>query len=157
MTRIRKATVEDLQTVQGLNRKLGTKEHADFDPTVNPEFATTERGKRYFTNSIENNDRLVLIAEYDDMPIGYIAGGIEKVSEYRTIRSMAEVDNMWVDEECRGRGIGRQLLSEFEVWARGKGTNRMRVIASYKNEKAIKFYTREGFDEYDLILEKDLK
>jgi ribosomal protein S18 acetylase RimI-like enzyme len=63
---------------------------------------------------------------------------------------------MWVEERYRSQGIGKRLMDELEVWAREKGTKRMRVIASHKNERTIKFYKREGFGAYDLILEKDL-
>ncbi len=69
---------------------------------------------------------------------------------------MCEIDNMWVDEEYRSRGIGKELMSDVEIWAKEKGTRKMRVITSCKNEKRIKFYKREGFSEYDLILEKDI-
>jgi len=152
---IREATIEDLKVIQDFNNKLSAKENAEFDSTVNPEFATTEGGERYFKKSIESNDRIVLIAE-DNNPIGYLVGVIERVGDFRNILNMCEVDNMWVDENYRSQGVGRQLMDRVEIWAKEKGIKRMRVIASYKNEKGIKFYKREGFSEYDLILEKDL-
>jgi len=156
MITIRKAEISDLKVIQEFNNKLCAKEHADFDVTVNPEFARTESGERYFKSSIQNEDRLVLIAEDNNRPIGYIAGGIEKVSEFRTISDMCEIDNMWIDEEYRSQGIGKQLMNKFQNWTREKGIKRIRIIASYENRKGIEFYKREGFNEYDLILEKDL-
>jgi len=156
MIHIRKATTEDLKTILNFNKKLAQKEHGDFDTTVNSEFADTERGQKYFKNSIEGEDSIALIAEVEGAPAGYLVGGIEKVSVYRNIGSMCEVDFMWVDEEYRGKSIGKQLMEEATQWAKEKGVKRMRVIASYSNKKAIEFYKREGFFEYDLILEKNI-
>lgn len=156
MTSIRKATIADLATIQELNNKLCTKENKDFDSTVNPDFATSDGGLSYFTKALESDENLVLIAEDDNTVIGYIVGGIEKVGDFRNIPNMCEADNMWVDQEYRSQGIGKQFMNQLETWAKSKGIKRMRVVASYKNEKAINFYKREGFGEYDLILEKDL-
>lgn len=156
MITIRKATIDDLETVQSFNTKLGTQEHNDFDLTVNPAFASTTSGERYLRNNIVNDERLTLVALDDNIPIGYITGGIERVGEYRTIPSMVEIDNVWIEEMYRNRGVGKELITQFETWARERGVDRMRVIASHKNQRAIQFYTREGFQEYDLILEKDL-
>lgn len=156
MTSIRKATVEDLQKIQELNNKLCKKENTEFDPTVNPEFATTADGLSYFTDALQNTQKLALVAEDNDQIIGYIIGGIEQVGDFRNIPNMCEVDNMWVDEDYRSQGIGKQLMQQLETWAKSMGTKRMRVVASHTNEKGISFYKREGFSEYDLILEKDL-
>lgn len=153
---IREATAEDLETIQKLNRKLCVKENTEFDSTVNPEFATTACGERYFKKSLENEDGLVLIAEDNNNPIGYLVGRIEEVGGFRNISNMCEVDNMWIDEEYRSQGIGKQLMNEVKKWSIKKGIKKMRVIASYKNKKGIKFYEREGFGAYDLILEKDI-
>ncbi len=156
MTSIRKATIVDLQTIQELNNKLCTKENAEFDPTVNPKFATSDGGLSYFKKALESDEKLVLIAEDNNTAIGYIVGGIEQVGDFRNIPNMCEADNMWIDEKYRSQGIGKQFMSELETWAKSKGIKRMRVVASYKNEKGIRFYKRGGFSEYDLILEKDL-
>ena len=156
MISIREAKIEDLEAIQNFNNKLCAKENREFDPTINPEFATTESGKEYFKESIESDTKIALVAEDNDEIIGYIVGGIEEVSDYRNITNICEVENMWVDEKYRSQGIGKQFMDKLEIWAREKGINRMRAITSYKNEKAIKFYKREGYSEYDLILEKDL-
>jgi len=153
---IREASLKDLEIIQDFNNKLCVKENKEFDQTINPEFATTESGERYFKNSIEKEERLVLIAEDNGKPIGYIVASIEHVRDFRNISNMCEIDNMWVDEEYRSHGIGKQFMDRIKTWAKENGIGRMRVIASYKNAKGIKFYRREGFDPYDLILEMDL-
>jgi ribosomal protein S18 acetylase RimI-like enzyme len=156
MISIRKAKIEDLKIIQDLNNRLCKKENIDFDSTVNPEFANSDGGLSYFKNALTSNENLDLIAEDNNTPVGYIIGGIEKVGDFRNIPNLCEVDNMWVDEKYRSQGIGKKFMNELEVWAKSNGIRRMRVVASFKNEKGIIFYKREGFEEYDLILEKDL-
>ena len=156
MISLRKAKTVDLGIIQDFNNKLCAKEHHDFDLTINPNFAKTEEGESYFKSSIESEKKLVLIAEDEGKPVGYIIGGTQAVGDFRNMANMCEADNMWVDESYRSRGIGKQLMDGLEAWAKEKGIKRMRVLASSKNEKGINFYKREGFREYDLILEKDL-
>lgn len=156
MISIRKASVQDLEIIQKMNNNLCKKEHADFDSTVNPVFATTQGGLSYFKEILESENSIAFLAEDEGSPIGYIAASIQQVGSFRTIPNMCEVDNMWVDEEYRSKGMGKQLMNKVESWAFDKGVKRMRVIASFDNRKGIDFYKREGFGEYDLILEKDL-
>lgn len=153
---IRKATIADLQTIQRLNQKLCTKENADFDCTVNPNFPNTQGGENYFRKSIQDDNYIALIAENENEVLGYLVGSIEKVGDFRNIPSFGEVGDMLVEEKYRGQGVGGKLIGEFKKWCLEKGISRIRVIASFDNKKAIEFYKREGFKEYDLILEGDL-
>ena len=153
---IREALIEDLELIQSFNTKLLSKEHHDFDPTVNQEFAQSDAGKKYLTTNITSESGLVLIAEYDNHPVGFLVCSIEQVSSYRTISQMCEIDNMWVDKAYRNQNIGKELFQTARKWSKQHGIKRMRVIASAQNTQAINFYKREGFEEYDLILEQDV-
>lgn len=70
----------------------------------------------------------------------------------------AEIAGLVVDEEERGRGIGRALLAEAERWARERGCAALRVRSSVVRERAHGFYRREGFGEIKTqrVLEKPL-
>ena len=69
---------------------------------------------------------------------------------------IAEAENMFVLEEFRGQGIGVKLLQEFVTWCKSKDVKRIRTVASAQNTRAIEFYRRAGFLDYDLVLERDL-
>ncbi len=55
MTQItyRKATIQDVEKIQLLNKELCVKENKEFDPTINPEYSLSESGKKYFKWRIE--------------------------------------------------------------------------------------------------------
>src|SRR5215472_5754234 len=55
------------------------------------------------------------------------------------------LDDLWVQREARGQGVGRRLLAkaEAEIVARGHETLRLRVVQS--NTAAIEFYREHGW------------
>ncbi len=52
---------------------------------------------------------------------------------------------MWVDEEHRGTGLGRRLLSEAERWALESGVSRALVDVSGGNDPAERLYATNGY------------
>jgi len=68
---------------------------------------------------------------------------------------MAELDNMFVLKEFRGKGIGTKLISSFLDWCKHSKYDRVCVSASAQNTNAIKFYRKFGFKDYVTTLELD--
>lgn len=153
---IRTATGDDLQEIQRLNQNLCKKEHEEFDATIIKDFPFTQEGEQYFERRVKGDDGCVLVATLDDKIVGYLAGGICEEEFYRTISKLAEVENMLVLKKYRGLGIGTKLLEEFMDWCKSKGIEKVRAVASSQNTKAIDFYRERGFEDYSLILEKEL-
>ena len=73
-----------------------------------------------------------------------------------SLEAIAEVENMYILEPCRNLGIGDMLMDEFEIWAKSKNANFLRVVATVQNTKGINFYRKNGFNDLDLTLEKKL-
>ena len=63
---------------------------------------------------------------------------------------------MIVLPEARGTGIGSKLVEEVKKWAKLKKVKRLKVIASSNNSRAIEFYKKKGFQDYDTVLEQDI-
>ena len=77
--------------------------------------------------ALDDNDRLV--------------GGL--VGQTHAIPMWAEIDLLWVDESCRGQGIGRRLLAEAETRSREAGCEGLRLTtASFQGSG---FYERYGY------------
>ena len=105
---------------------------------------------------IERNDGITLIAREDGEAVGYLVGGMVTPEDYRTITSVAELENMYVNESVRGKGVGGKLVKQFEDWCAEKGVQRIRVVASSGNSSAIKFYEAHGAKAVSVVLEKTL-
>lgn len=155
MVEIRKAIMEDLEDIRKLNQELFAYENENFDDTINIKWSLGEGHKKDYVNAIKNN--FCFVALVDGKIVGYIVGYIQKPETYRNIGKLAELDNMSILREYRSKGIGSKLVKEFKKWAKSNGVDRLRVTASVRNLKAIKFYRREGFGDYDLSLEQKIK
>jgi putative acetyltransferase len=56
-----------------------------------------------------------------------------------------ELGKMAVDEECRGRGVGKELLAQVVERARRMGAKRLYLETSTKLPNAIHLYESQGF------------
>jgi putative acetyltransferase len=65
----------------------------------------------------------------------------------RDARGWGEVKRMYVRPDQRGRGVGRDLLSEVEGIARANGLPLLRLETGIHNTEALALYRRAGFVE----------
>ena len=153
---IKTATMDDLQKVQELNLKLFEKEHKEFDSLLNLDWTFGKTGTKYYQDRISKGDGCVFVAIVDNKIIGYLCGALVKAEDYRILPIVAELENTFVLDEFRSKGIGKKLYDEFIKWCKTKGVGKIRVEASAQNELAIKFYRNKNFKDYTLVLEADL-
>ncbi len=147
---IRKAKIEELKTVQDLNRDLFVSD-GPRDKYLNHNWPY-EGGKEYFSKRITDGNSICLVAEIDNEIVGYLAGAVMEVESWRPVKR-TELENMFVKEEFRSKGVGAKLVNEFFNWSKTKGVERSLVVAYATNEKAIKFYQKMGFDPESVSLE----
>ena len=145
----RLATIDDLNKIQNLNNELFKLEKEKYDSTLVSDWPLTEDGKYYFKNLIEND--YVVVALIDDEIVGYLAGTINDKESYEEIQ-YGEINNMLVNSNYRGYGIGKRLIKSFKTYCKDNNVFHLKVTASFKNTDAIEFYKRNGFEEFDLTL-----
>ena len=64
---------------------------------------------------------------------------------------VALVEDMVVDAQYRGMGIGRQLMYAIEEWAYNHDISRLQLLADRTNFSALDFYDRMGWHPTRLI------
>ena len=146
---VRKAIIEDLKSIQKLNNSLFDLEYNNFDDTLKVGWTFEEEGKKYFEDMIINE--IVFVALYEEKIIGYLVGSICNQISYIT-ETFAELDNMYIDENYRRHGIGTLLINKFKNYCKEKNIQNIKVTASAKNNKAIQFYMKNGFVDYNITL-----
>lgn len=151
---IRQATLKDLKSIQNLNYELFKLEKENYDPTLIVDWPLSEEGKNYFEDLIKNE--FVIIAMKDEKMIGYLAGTINKKGSYELLQ-YGEINNMLVDNNYRGSGIGKQLINYFKEYCKSKNINNLKVVASAKNINAIEFYKKQGFKNFDVTLTMNME
>lgn len=146
---IRKAGLEDLTSIQKLNDNLFDLEFNNFDDTLKREWALEKEGQEYFEDMIKNE--IVFVAQIEEKIVGYLAGSICEQISYIT-ETFAELDNMCIGDEYRRFGIGTLLMNEFKKYCKEKNMQNIKVTASAKNSRAIQFYMKNGFENYNVTL-----
>jgi GNAT superfamily N-acetyltransferase len=141
--KIRRATSEDLEDILRLNHELFELENEKFDPGLDMEWTFGRHGRKYFSDII--NTGFAAVAMCGGKAIGYAAGFIGN-KEFYSKNRYAELENMYIEEEYRGRGAGGMLYGTFKKYCDDNDAKEIRITASARNKKAIVFYKRLGFE-----------
>ena len=63
-----------------------------------------------------------------------------------------EIDSMFVEERCQGRGIGSELVRHALAWMESAEASSKVVTIAYASEEALAFYRRFGFHPRTILL-----
>jgi len=85
-----------------------------------------------------------------EKPAGYVVLTVSFSFEYRG--RDAYVDELYVESEFRGRGIGRQAMEFVEAAARGLRVNAVHLEVSKDNDAALELYRRAGYMDHGRYL-----
>jgi GNAT superfamily N-acetyltransferase len=90
----------------------------------------------------------VLIAEADGEIVGLLSASWQRAIHVPGI--YATIQDLWVDEAWRSRGVGAELVEAIASQARRRGVNRLEVGLPRETFAAIasteSFYRRNGFE-----------
>jgi ribosomal protein S18 acetylase RimI-like enzyme len=150
---IRPATTSDLENLRKLNSIIFI-DNPKYDDDTIPNFAHTPTGKKYFQQAITKKDGCCFIAEDNDQLLGYINGSALDLP-YRKSRYI-EIENLGVIPSQQGTGLAQQLLDTITNWAKQHGYQKVYVESYIKNQRAVNFYHKHGFQDIDLSLEKKI-
>jgi GNAT superfamily N-acetyltransferase len=82
--------------------------------------------------------------------IGYLAVTLGFSLEYRG--RDAFIDELFVAEEARGKGLGRAALEIAEAYCRERGVKALHLEVERHREAAFELYRRNGFEAHDRYL-----
>lgn len=96
---------------------------------------------------IADDSRPVFVAEYENRVVGYVFCIISEIKGSSMLYDMKNVhlEDVCVDEACRGIGIGGLLIEQVTAWAKSIGCNHMDLDVWEFNSGARRFYERYGF------------
>jgi GNAT superfamily N-acetyltransferase len=90
----------------------------------------------------------VLIAEADGKVVGVLSASWQRA--IHVPGAYATIQDLWVDEAWRSRGVGAELVEAIASQARGRGVSRLEVGLPRETFAAIasteSFYRRNGFE-----------
>ncbi|HWT89702.1 MAG TPA: GNAT family N-acetyltransferase [Solirubrobacterales bacterium] len=90
----------------------------------------------------------VLIADADGQTVGVLSASWQRAIHVPGV--YATIQDLWVDEDWRSRGVGAELVEAIASQARARGVSRLEVGLPRETFAAIasteSFYRRNGFE-----------
>jgi ribosomal protein S18 acetylase RimI-like enzyme len=86
---------------------------------------------------------LGFMIEHDGKPIGYLVIGLGFSVEFGGVDAF--LDELYIDEDHRGRGLGTSALEELGKVARRLKIKALHLEAMPANDGAARLYERQGF------------
>lgn len=138
-TLIRKATAADAGRIVYLIRQMGNDAEVTED---------------YVLHYLNGTDRHILLAQRGDMVQGLLSYSVR--ADLFHAGDSVLIEELIVDEDCRGEGIGSALLSSLMEILKETSCKEVCLAVMPDNTDAIRFYKRHGLTEEAVFLEKHL-
>ena len=142
MPSIRTARKDDLKSLLMLMEKYYEYDHHNFD-----------RKKAQMAMRTLLADPalgMVFLATDSDLAIGYLVLAFGYSLEYHG--RDAFVDEYFILEKHRGKGLGREMLARAQKAAKKMGIKAIHLEVTRHNDPVLGFYRREGFVDHDRYL-----
>jgi ribosomal protein S18 acetylase RimI-like enzyme len=142
---IRKAKTDDVEVIVSFIRMM-LKEMSDMGG--HPENQDESFWKSFIDivlPAIENSDRLYLIAENNDGPVGFIEGRVDILFKVFEPKKSFHINSVYVNPEKRNKDIATNLLRAGLSWATEKGCQETDLHTLFNNSKAQGLYKKVGF------------
>jgi ribosomal protein S18 acetylase RimI-like enzyme len=145
---IRYGTTEDAKMLS----ELGARTFYDTFAKANTPENIDAYLKRSFSPEIQFNelsqpDIIFLIAEFENIPIGYAQLILNSKDEAIKGTRPLEIRRIYVSQKYLGKGVGKELMQATISEARQQGCDCVWLGVWEKNQTAIDFYKKWGFRE----------
>lgn len=145
---IRYGTTEDAKMLS----ELGARTFYDTFAKANTPENMDAYLKRSFSPEIQfkelsQPDIIFLIAEFEEIPIGYAQLILNSKDEAIKGTRPLEIRRIYVSQEYLGKGVGKELMQVTISEARQRGCDCIWLGVWEKNQGAIDFYKKWGFCE----------
>ena len=151
MVVIKKYTVKDKKTLFVLIEEL-----QDYLVQIDP-MKKLRRLPGYSENyindllvKVKKNGGAIFIAEVENIPLGFVAGILNKQSKDELLGCMpiksARVLELIVSEKKRGQNVGTLLMNKIEEYFQQHGCSIAQVEVFEPNNLAVNFYKKLGYN-----------
>lgn len=141
---IRRATKKDARTIAEYAIKLFA-QHRGYDAHRFAEIASIEGAERFYGSQTEAKDAAVLIAEFENIIVGFAYIQYERLDYANLLENAAWLHDLYVDERARQHNAGKLLIEKSIEVARELSANKLMLSVAAKNEYAREFFERQGF------------
>jgi len=146
----RRITLDDLEKLQNIGRKTFEETFSESNSEENMRNYLEEGfSKEKLTAELNNKDSEFYFAILKDAVIGYLKVNFgESQTELKDSKAL-EIERIYVSKEFHGKSVGQILYDKAIEIAKQKGSEYVWLGVWEENPRAISFYKKNGFAEFD--------
>jgi ribosomal protein S18 acetylase RimI-like enzyme len=104
---------------------------------------------------LDKKEAMIFVAEDNRNLIGYIYGRIVNKPKM-VLNKIGIIEDWFVEEEYRDKGIGETLWNRLIIWFKSKKCNKLELDVFTTNKHAIEIYHKLGFVDKVIVMTKKL-
>ncbi|WP_141735978.1 aminoglycoside 6'-N-acetyltransferase [Oligoflexus tunisiensis] len=114
--------------------------------------STQEEHLQEIHDLIGQNDWGLFLAEENGSPLGFIEVSLRPYANGCDTSPVAFVEGIWVAENWRHKGVGRQLIQAAEKWAESRGLAELGSDTEITNTLSQTAHRGWGFEETERVV-----
>lgn len=147
---IKKVSLKDIEKL----REIGKLTFAETFSSDNSEENMTEYLENGFSTEklkmeLTDNNTEFYFAELDGKVIGYLKVNVEESQTEIKVKNALEIERIYVLKEFHGKKVGQILYDKAFDLAKEKNIENVWLGVWEQNSRAIRFYKKNGFVEFD--------
>lgn len=154
---IQLAALSDLSTICELADQINTMHHCELpDLFTDPE--KTVGSKEFWSKRLEDENSQVLVAKINNSVVGFISAKTTKNTEvpFCTNNLVCGINTIVVSKDHQNQGVGGDLMSAIENWAKKCGATSIRLEVMEFNKNARSFYDSNDYTVISRIMTKSI-
>ncbi|GJM09317.1 MAG: hypothetical protein DHS20C11_15930 [Lysobacteraceae bacterium] len=108
--------------------------------------------RQYFDDTSIDIVETLIAVDDQDVPVGFIELNIRNFAEGSRSAEVPYVEGWFVDQRCRGQGLGKALMQAAESWAREKGYFELASDTELDNTLSQTIHKCMGFVETERVV-----
>lgn len=149
-TEISTATVNDIKLLQDIGRKTFYETFSAGNSQENmTKYLEEEFSEEKLMSELNNEHSEFYFAVIDDKVVGYLKLNFGSSQTELQDSTSLEIERIYVLQECHGKKVGQVLYEKAMQVAVDKKVNYVWLGVWEENPRAIRFYQKNGFVEFD--------
>jgi GNAT superfamily N-acetyltransferase len=145
---IRRATLEDAETLSALGARTFTETFAHLYPPADLESFLSEAYALERTRTdLADPAKAAWLVEVDGQAIGYAQAGPCALPHAEVTPACGELKRFYFLKAWQGGGLGKRLFLETIAWLQSAGPRTVWIGVWSENYGAQRFYARHGFEK----------
>ena len=153
---IRPATLNDLEQINVIRKQVNDL-HVNGEPEIFKSGFPKDM-QDYAKTFIDSDTKQLFVAENNGVVCAFAMAEIVVKPEtpYTFEQKYVDIKELGTDENCQGKGYGKQLINAVKEYAKQHNIKRVQLNVWTFNEGALKFYDKTGFNTYRKYLRLDV-